>query len=305
MKLKVGLLAVAAAVVAATLIPASLASPSKGSAATVHAAQSKLGRILVDNRGRTLYLFEKDRRGTSSCNGACAKAWPPLLASGKPHAGAGAKASLLGTTKRGDGRRQVTYNGHPLYTFVKDIEKGQTNGEGVDAFGAEWYVVSSAGAKIAKQDAPAEPMVPSAIAVPAGNQVYLVGHAVGVQTYSCNGLVWSFFAPRANLFDDNGRLIIAHFNGPTWQATDGSTVVGKAEASNTVDATAVPWLRLAATSTAAGRAGAQLSQTTYIQRIATTGGLAPPAAECNAARAGTVTEVPYTADYYFWQQTGA
>ena len=84
MKLKIGLLAIAAAVVAATLIPASLAGPSKGSAATVHAAQSKLGRILVDNRGRTLYLFEKDRRGKSSCNGSCAKAWPPLLASGKP-----------------------------------------------------------------------------------------------------------------------------------------------------------------------------------------------------------------------------
>ena len=112
-------------------------------------------------------------------------------------------------------------------------------------------------------------------------------------------------APRANLFDDNGRLIIAHFGGPTWQAIDGSVVVGKAEASSTVDASAVPWLRLAATSTAAGRAGSQLSQTTYIQRIATTGGLAPPAAECNAGRAGTVTEVPYTADYYFWQQTNA
>ena len=152
MKLKVALLAVAAVVVAATLIPASLAGPSKGSAAIVHVAQSKLGRILVDNHGRTLYLFENDRRGKSSCNGACAKAWPPLLASGKPHAGAGAKASLLGTTKRSDGRRQLTYNGHPLYTFVKDIDRGQTNGEEVDAFGAEWYVVSSAGAKIAKDE---------------------------------------------------------------------------------------------------------------------------------------------------------
>jgi predicted lipoprotein with Yx(FWY)xxD motif len=305
MKLKIGLLSVAAAAVAATLIPASLASPSKGSAATVRAAQSKLGRILVDSRGRTLYLFEKDRHGKSSCNGACANAWPPLLASGKPRAGAGAKASLLGTTKRKDGRRQVTYNSHPLYTFVKDIKKGQTNGEGVDAFGAEWYVVSPAGAKIETDDAPAKPTVPSAIAVPDGNRVYLVGHAVGVQTYSCNGLVWSFVAPRANLFDDNGKLIIAHFGGPTWQATDGSTVVGRVEASSTVDATAIPWLRLSATSTAAGRAGDQLSHTTYIQRIATTGGLAPPVAECNAARAGTVTEIPYTADYYFWQQTGA
>jgi hypothetical protein len=139
--------------------------------------------------------------------------------------------------------------------------------------------------------------------------VFLVGHAVGVQIYSCNatpgGFAWGFVAPRANLYGDNGKLIITHFGGPTWQAKDGSTVVGRAEASVTVDASAIPWVRLAAASTAAGPDGDRLVDTTYVQRIATTGGLAPPAAECTAATAGTVAEVPYTADYYFWKHTGA
>ena len=103
--------------------------------------------------------------------------------------------------------------------------------------------------------------------------------------------------PRANLYDDNGKLIITHFGGPTWQAKDGSMVVGHAEASVTPDLTAIPWVRLSAASTTPGRLG----NTTNIQRIATTGGLAPPAADCNATTAGTVAEVPYTADYYFWK----
>ena len=132
-------------------------------------------------------------------------------------------------------------------------------------------------------------------------QPILIGHAVGVQIYSCNGTAWSFVAPRANLFDDHGKLIITHFGGPTWQAKDGSTVVGHAEASVTVDPTAIPWVLLSRASTAAGPDGDRLVDTTYIQRISTTGGLAPPAAECTAATAGTVAEVPYTADYYFWK----
>ena len=136
--------------VAAALIPASLASPSKGNSATVGVQRTKLGRILVDGRGHTLYLFEKDKRGKSSCNGACATAWPPLIASGKPRAKSGVKTSLLGRTKRKDGRWQVTYNRHPLYTFVQDTKKGQTSGEELDAFGAEWYAVSPAGARVEK-----------------------------------------------------------------------------------------------------------------------------------------------------------
>ena len=119
----------------------------------VAVATTRLGRVLVDGRGRTLYLFEKDRHGKSACSGKCAGFWPPLITSGKPLATAGAKMSLLGTTKRGDGRLQVTYNHHPLYRFVKDTRKGQTNGEEVDAFGAEWYAVSPAGAKVEKKAA--------------------------------------------------------------------------------------------------------------------------------------------------------
>lgn len=159
------------------------------------------------------------------------------------------------------------------------------------------------------QAGPLPPTVPGPIQVLAGNKVFLVGHAVGVQIYSCNptagGFAWGFVAPRANLYNDHGKLIITHFGGPTWQAKDGSKVVGQPEASVTVDATAIPWVRLSAASTAAGPDGDRLVDTTYIQRIATTGGLAPPAAECTAATAGTVAEVPYTADYYFWKKTGA
>ena len=126
------------------------AAPAKG---TISTASTSLGRILVNASGRTLYLFGKDKSGKSACSGQCATFWPPLIASGKPVAGAGIKASLLGTTKRADGRMQVTYNHHPLYTFAKDTKKGQTSGENVNAFGAEWYAVSPAGAKIAKSSA--------------------------------------------------------------------------------------------------------------------------------------------------------
>ena len=132
--------------------------------ATTHAAQAKgavvstaktsLGRIIVNANGRTLYLFEKDHNGKSACSGECAAFWPPLITSGKPIVTGGARASLIGTTRRADGRLQVTYNHHPLYTFVKDKKAGQTSGEGVNAFGAGWDVLSPAGAKIEKPSAP-------------------------------------------------------------------------------------------------------------------------------------------------------
>jgi predicted lipoprotein with Yx(FWY)xxD motif len=122
------------------------AAPATGP--VVSTATTSLGRILVDSRGHTLYLFEKDKNGKSACTGKCATFWPPLIAKAKPRAGTGAKASLLGTTKRADGRLQVTYNHHPVYTFADDAKKGQTHGEGVDAYGAEWYAISPAGAKV-------------------------------------------------------------------------------------------------------------------------------------------------------------
>jgi len=119
-------------------------------AATVDLKSTKLGKVLVDAKGRTLYLFEKDRRNKSECPAACAKVWSPLLVGGKPTAGPGVKASLLGTARR-KGGVQVTYNGHPLYRFSGDKKAGQTNGEGSKAFGAEWYVLSAKGTKVEKK----------------------------------------------------------------------------------------------------------------------------------------------------------
>jgi predicted lipoprotein with Yx(FWY)xxD motif len=116
-----------------------------GSAVTVKLSGSKHGRILVDDKGATLYLFEKDKGGASSCTGACASEWPPLTADSAQGAG-GVDDSALGTTMRPDGTSQVTYHGHPLYYFSGDDgAPGSTKGEGLDSFGAEWYVLDGNG----------------------------------------------------------------------------------------------------------------------------------------------------------------
>jgi predicted lipoprotein with Yx(FWY)xxD motif len=104
-----------------------------------------IGSVLVDARGRTLYLFDKDKHGKSTCYGACAAYWPPLLSSAKPQPGRGVHASLLGVTKRTDGKRQVTYAGHPLCTFIGDKKAGQTSGEGLTDLGAAWDAVAASG----------------------------------------------------------------------------------------------------------------------------------------------------------------
>jgi len=109
------------------------------------ANNSKLGKILVDSHGHTLYLFSKDTKTKSACSGACAGPWPPLRANGKLSAGSGVAASKLRTIKRSDGKPQVTYNGHPLYGFVMDTKAGQTKGEGLTAFGGHWFAVSPRG----------------------------------------------------------------------------------------------------------------------------------------------------------------
>ena len=151
---------------------------------------------------------------------------------------------------------------------------------------------------------PVAPDVPTDIQVGGGNKVFLVGHAVGVQIYSCNGAgAWTLVAPRADLYGDNGKLIATHFGGPTWQANDGSKVVATRDGVVTVDPTAIPWLRLKMSSVTSGD-GDRLAGTTYIQRVATVGGLAPAASMCNASTAGEIREIPYTADYYFWKATG-
>jgi predicted lipoprotein with Yx(FWY)xxD motif len=123
-------------------------SGGQSGVATVTAASSKLGMILVDGGGRTLYLFAKDQPNQSACDGACVAAWPVDQSSATPKAGGGVKASLLGTISRGDGTTQVTYNGHPLYYYSGDSGAGQQNGQGVDAFGAGWFVVSPTGGKV-------------------------------------------------------------------------------------------------------------------------------------------------------------
>ena len=100
-----------------------------------------LGQVIVNSEGMTLYDFHKDKGTKSSCYGACEGFWPPLTTSGEPMVKGGAQASMLGTTERKDGTMQVTYNGHPLYTFVKDEKSGEANGNDYKAFGAQWYAL--------------------------------------------------------------------------------------------------------------------------------------------------------------------
>ena len=124
------------------------AAPASTKATTVKLGHSKLGKYLVSSSGRALYLFLKDTGKTSKCTGACANAWPPLTTGAAPKAGAGVKQSLLGTTTRSDGTKQVTYNGHPLYRYDDDKGPGQHHGQGLKEFGAKWYVVKANGNKL-------------------------------------------------------------------------------------------------------------------------------------------------------------
>jgi predicted lipoprotein with Yx(FWY)xxD motif len=118
--------------------------------AAVAMRTTELGATLVDSQGRTLYLFEKDTSTASTCDGACASVWPPLTTDGKPQAQAGISAAKLGTTKRNDGKVEVTYAGHPLYYYVSDTKPGQLSGEGLDQFGAIWDAVAPSGKGIDK-----------------------------------------------------------------------------------------------------------------------------------------------------------
>ncbi len=132
--------------------PSPAASPVPSPAATGATisvvANGKLGQILVDGKGMTVYLFVADTGSASTCYTSCATIWPPVLTTGAPQAGTGADASLLGTTTRTDGKVEVTYAGHPLYYFFKDKQPGDTTGQGVNGFGALWWVLSPAGAAI-------------------------------------------------------------------------------------------------------------------------------------------------------------
>jgi len=116
------------------------------SGTTIAVGSTRLGQVLVDGQGRTVYLFAADKGTQSACNSsACVQYWPPVLTSGAPQAGTGANASLLGTTARQDGTTEVTYGGHPLYYFISDKKAGDVNGQGINGFGGPWYVVSPSG----------------------------------------------------------------------------------------------------------------------------------------------------------------
>lgn len=118
--------------------------PATGTAVSLRSV-GNLGQILVGANGRTVYFFLADTGMTSTCSGSCAQNWPPVTTTGAPHATGGVSQSLLGTTKRADGRTQVTYHGHPLYYFIADTGPAMANGEGLNAFGAMWKVVNAAG----------------------------------------------------------------------------------------------------------------------------------------------------------------
>ncbi len=134
--------------------PPSGSESAAGGATTVSASESpELGMVLVDSEGFTVYSFAKDKGSTSSCYTACAETWPPVIATGKPAAGEGATSSDLGTTKRKDGTLQVTYAGHPIYTFVDDQGPGEANGNGSTAFGGEWSALDESGSAAAAASA--------------------------------------------------------------------------------------------------------------------------------------------------------
>jgi len=142
----------ALAALGATLAVGAGAATQSGSTASggtvVKVRTSGLGRVVSDSRGFVLYMFLGDKGKRSSCYGSCAAYWPAVLTKATPKASAGAKSGLLGTTRRKDGKLQVTYAGHPLYRFALDSKAGQTKGEGLDDFGAHWYAVSAAGKKV-------------------------------------------------------------------------------------------------------------------------------------------------------------
>ena len=133
-------------VLAASVLATAAFASTKTS--TIALKSTAVGKVLVGANGRTLYLFTADKGAKSVCYGQCATYWPPLMTAAKPVAAGRVQSSLLGTTKRKDGKLQVTYKGHPLYTFAEDHKPGQTTGEGSNNFGAKWYALAPSGATI-------------------------------------------------------------------------------------------------------------------------------------------------------------
>ena len=138
----------AAPVVSPSPSPTPVGTPA-ATGTRIDVGSTRLGQVLVDGKGRTLYLFVADTGTKSTCNSsACVQYWPPLLTAGAPQAGAGVNAHLLGTTRRQDGTTEATYAGHPLYYFISDQKAGDVTGQGINGFGGPWYVVSPSGMRI-------------------------------------------------------------------------------------------------------------------------------------------------------------
>jgi predicted lipoprotein with Yx(FWY)xxD motif len=152
MYIVIGAVISALAVIVALTVSHSSAKGAKVNAApkttVVKTRTTKYGQILVDAQGRTLYLFEKDNGMSSSCSGSCASYWPPVPVAGQPQGSGGAMASSIAVISRSGGHKQLTYAGHPLYYFIGDHKAGQTSGQGLDQFGAKWYVLDATGAAV-------------------------------------------------------------------------------------------------------------------------------------------------------------
>ena len=140
-----GIALAAAGVATAAAVTRQSSASSSATAGKVTLHTTKIGKVLATSSGRTLYLFMKDKHGRSACYGACAGFWPPLMKKGKLSAGPGVKAGLLGTTKRKNGKLQVTYKGHSLYLFKLDSGSGQVKGQRQNIYGGTWYALSASG----------------------------------------------------------------------------------------------------------------------------------------------------------------
>jgi predicted lipoprotein with Yx(FWY)xxD motif len=130
-------------------------------AATITTHAGSAGQFLTDSSGRSVYLFAADGMNKSNCSGACASAWPPVPAKGSLTASGGAMASDLGSITRSDGTKQVTYKGQPLYYFAGDSGAGQTHGQGVNGFGAKWYLLAPSGTQITGSETASAPNAPA------------------------------------------------------------------------------------------------------------------------------------------------
>jgi len=159
------IIAVVLATAIVAVIAVTVAFAGTKSSAQLNVRQTSLGKILVDAKGRTLYLYAPDKHGKSSCNGACAAYWPPLIKTSGALAGAGVKASLIKTTTRTNGKAQLVYDGHPLYRYGDDTKAGMTSGQGVSGI---WWVLSPTGAAIKKAPA-AMPTPTTTSSTPPGN----------------------------------------------------------------------------------------------------------------------------------------